>query len=159
MKQAVHAISEAITMGWCWQVPRVQTVCISSVITEPSVTCRKFGLSYLGKAQQLQEQCCPFLLVSAVFSCVQTMVCGCQGLGFLMCAQILIPAITHMGCTDTVRESALKVDSGRKIPCCTGDWNPCQYCTLFFQLDAVPVWAIACPVIEPFWGKKWKKRR
>ena len=23
------------------------------------------------------------------------------------------------GCTDTVRESALKVDSGRKIPCCT----------------------------------------
>ena len=28
----------------------------------------------------------------------------------------------HMGgCTDTVRESALKVDSGRKIPCHTGE--------------------------------------
>ena len=27
------------------------------------------------------------------------------------------------GCTDTVRESALKVDSRRKIPCCTGDSN------------------------------------
>ena len=25
------------------------------------------------------------------------------------------------GCTDTVRESALKVDSGRKIPCRTGE--------------------------------------
>ena len=27
------------------------------------------------------------------------------------------------GCTDTVRESALKVDSERKIPCGTGDSN------------------------------------
>ena len=27
------------------------------------------------------------------------------------------------GCTDTVRESSLKVDSGRKIPCCTGESN------------------------------------
>ena len=26
-----------------------------------------------------------------------------------------------LGCTDTVRESALKVDSGRKIPCHTGE--------------------------------------
>ena len=30
------------------------------------------------------------------------------------------------GCTDTVRESALKVDSGRKIPCRTGESNLCQ---------------------------------
>ena len=27
------------------------------------------------------------------------------------------------GCADTVRESALKVDSGRKIPCRTGESN------------------------------------
>ena len=27
------------------------------------------------------------------------------------------------GCTDTVRESALKVDSGRKIPCRIGESN------------------------------------
>ena len=27
------------------------------------------------------------------------------------------------GCTDTLRESALKVDSGRKIPCRTGESN------------------------------------
>ena len=29
----------------------------------------------------------------------------------------------HTGCTDTVRESALKVDCGRKIPCRTGESN------------------------------------
>ena len=27
------------------------------------------------------------------------------------------------GCTDTVRESALKVDSRRQIPCLTGEWR------------------------------------
>ena len=32
-------------------------------------------------------------------------------------------AIAHRGCTDTVRESALKVDSGRKIPCRTRESN------------------------------------
>ena len=30
------------------------------------------------------------------------------------------------GCTDTIRESALKVDSGRKIPCRTLELNLCQ---------------------------------
>ena len=30
------------------------------------------------------------------------------------------------GCTDTVRESVLKVDSGRKIPCCTGESAACR---------------------------------
>ena len=32
-------------------------------------------------------------------------------------------AIAHGGYTDTVRESALKVDSGRKIPYRTGESN------------------------------------
>ena len=32
------------------------------------------------------------------------------------------------GCTDTVRESALKVDSGKKIPCRTGELNLPQWC-------------------------------
>ena len=40
---------------------------------------------------------------------------GCQCLGFLTCAQILMHAFAHGGCTDTVRESALQADSGRKI--------------------------------------------
>ena len=39
--------------------------------------------------------------------------------GTLTCAQELAYAIAHEGCADTVRESALKVDSGRKIPCLT----------------------------------------
>ena len=30
------------------------------------------------------------------------------------------------GATDTVRESALKVDSGRNIPCLTGESNLCR---------------------------------
>ena len=47
-----------------------------------------------------------------------------------MCAQMLKHAIAHRGCMDTIRESALEVDSGR--------WNPHQYCALTFQSDAVP---------------------
>jgi len=37
------------------------------------VSCGKFGSPYLGKVQQPQEWCYPFLSVCAVFSCVQTM--------------------------------------------------------------------------------------
>ena len=42
-------------------------------------------------------------------------------------------ATAHGGCTDAVRESALKVDSGRKVPCRTGDSNPRQYCARLFN--------------------------
>ena len=42
-------------------------------------------------------------------------------------------ATAHGGCTDTVRQSALEVDSGRNIPCCTGDSNPRQYYAWFFS--------------------------
>ena len=41
--------------------------------------------------------------------------------------------ITHRGCADTVRESALKVDSGRKIPCPRGDSNLHQFCAWLFS--------------------------
>ena len=44
-------------------------------------------------------------------------------MGFLTCAQMLMRAVAHEGCRDTYRESALKVDSGRKIPCLTGESN------------------------------------
>ena len=50
--------------------------------------------------------------------------------GSLSCVQMLMREIAHGGggggeggFTDTVRESALKVDSGRKIPCRTGESN------------------------------------
>ena len=44
------------------------------------------------------------------------------------------------GCTDTVRESALKDDSGRKIPCRTGDSNLRQQRNgpMLYQLSYVP---------------------
>ena len=63
---------------------------------------------------------------------------GCRCLGFLTCAQMLMHAIAHRGCTDTVRASALDADSGRKIPCRTRDSNLCQYCIWLFQSDALP---------------------
>ena len=41
-----------------------------------------------------------------------------------MCVQMLMYAIAHRGCTNIVRESAVKVESGRKIPCHTGRIEP-----------------------------------
>ena len=40
-----------------------------------------------------------------------------------MCAQMLMHVIAHGGYTDTERESALKDDSGKKLPCRTGESN------------------------------------
>ena len=60
---------------------------------------------------------------------------GCQCWGFLTCTRMSMHATAHGGCRDTVRESALKADSGRKIPCRTGDSNsnPRQYCARLFS--------------------------
>ena len=41
---------------------------------------------------------------------------------FNVCTDVNVWDCTR-GCTDTVKESALKVDSGRKIPCPTGESN------------------------------------
>ena len=49
--------------------------------------------------------------------------------GFLMRAQTFMYMIVHMGCTDTVRESALELDSGREIPCHSWNSNLCHSCT------------------------------
>ena len=43
--------------------------------------------------------------------------------GSLTWAQMLMHATAHGGVRTHVRESALKVDSGRKIPCCRGESN------------------------------------
>ena len=94
----------------------------------------------LCKAQQPQEQRYPFLPMSAVFSCLQTMVwLPVFRIFNTLSPQTLMQAIALGGCTDTVTESALEVDSGRKIPCCTGDSNPRQSVSrLAFQSDALP---------------------
>ena len=94
----------------------------------------------------IQERRYPFLSVCAVFksSATHSYQCvrhfpvskqcyGCQSLGLFTCTQMLMHAIAHGGCTDTVRQSALKGDSGRKIPCRTGDSNPRQYCAWLFS--------------------------
>ena len=52
------------------------------------------------------------------YFCVCRQCCGWQCLGFLTCAHRRRCMRLHTGgCTDTVRQSALKADSGRKIPC------------------------------------------
>ena len=45
------------------------------------------------------------------------------------------------GRMDTVRESALKVGSGRKIPCCTGESNLCERHDgpMLYQLSYIPI--------------------
>ena len=67
--------------------------------------------------------------------CVAKQRYGCQCLGFLRCAQMsLLMHSVH-------QESALEVDSGRKIPCCTRDSN-CNSIMLGFSVKCSPNWAI-----------------
>ena len=66
----------------------------------------------------------PFLSVCAAFSCVQTMA-RLPVFGTFL----LMYESAHGGCTDNVRVSALKADSGEQLPCCTRDSNPRQYCS------------------------------
>ena len=83
----------------------------------------------------LQETWVPYLgrhsrhKISATYSCqcvqclhVSKQWCDCQSLGFLTCAQILMHMIAHWGCTDTLRESALEADPGRKSHAAPGSW-------------------------------------
>ena len=53
--------------------------------------------------------------------------------GLSTCTQMLMQAIAHGSCRDTVRESALEVDSARNTPCHPGDSNPRQYCAWLFN--------------------------
>ena len=69
-------------------------------------------------------------------------------------------AIAHGGCTDTARQSALVVDSERKIPCLTGDSNPRQYCTWLFSRTprlgiSSPVWLYGCHAVVDYTSAIW----
>ena len=94
---------------------------------------RKFGPPYLGKAQQPQKQRDPFLPGCAVFSCVQTITLVWLFGIFNVRTDVDASLFTHRVCRNTVRESALEVDSGGEIPCCTRDSNPHQYCAWLFS--------------------------
>ena len=60
----------------------------------------------------------------------------------------------------TVRESALKVDSGRKVPCCTGESNLCwqRAGPMLYQLSYIPPMTYSLPsshlslICEGRWG-------
>ena len=54
---------------------------------------------------------------------------------------MLVPA--HLRGTDAIRESAPEADSGRTIPCRTGDSNPRQYCAWPFSQMLYP-WSHPC---------------
>ena len=62
---------------------------------------------------------------------------GCQSLGFLTSAQMVMHAIAYAGCTDTVRESALKA-AGLGEKSLAANSNPLQYCALDFYSDDLP---------------------
>ena len=64
--------------------------------------------------------------------------------GSLMCIQMLMHAIAHGGVRTHVREPALKVEFGRKIPCCTGELNLRWWCDgpKLYQLSYIPT--LAC---------------
>ena len=48
---------------------------------------------------------------------------SCQCSGFFTCTQLLMHAMAHGGCTNTIGKSALKVDSVRKVARCTRGWS------------------------------------
>ena len=60
---------------------------------------------------------------------------------------MLVHVIAHGGCTDTVRESPLEVDSERKIPCRTEDSNPHQYFVWLFIRTLYQL-NYTCPVMQ-----------
>ena len=108
----------------------------------------KFGSPCLGEAQRPQEQPYPFLSVCGVFSCVHTMAwLPVFGIFDTLTDEMMMHAVAHAGCSDTERESALEVDSGRKMLCCTGGSNPFQHCAWLFsrtlyQWSYAPTWVI-----------------
>ena len=59
---------------------------------------------------------------------------------------MLMHAIVHGGCTDTVRESALKVDSGKENPLPNRGLEPEPVLRRAFQSDAVLTELFPAPV-------------
>ena len=75
---------------------------------------------------------------------------GCQCWGSLTGVYILMDAIAHEGSTDTVRESALKVDSGKKNPLPHRGIEPasseCRSDTLATELHPRPMYEEICSI-------------
>ena len=103
----------------------------SSPLREIRVTLPAEGTAAARAALPIPISVCSIVRVSKQW-------CGCPCFGFLTCTRVQMHAMAHWGCTDTVRESALEVDSGRRIPCRTVDSNPESALRLAFQSDALP---------------------
>ena len=101
--------------------------------------CGKFRSSFLGKAQQLQEQRYPFLSVCAVSSCVQTMVWLPVFGSF-----DLYTDEDACHCTWGLHRHS-KRDSRRKktLPCI--GFKPASVLRLAFQSDTLPT-ELSCPI-------------
>ena len=84
------------------------------------------------------ESCYPTYGACWVFSCFHNPPNSERTTGSLLCAQMLMHAIAHRGAWSHVRESALRADSGRKIPCHTRELNLRQWCAglMLHQLGA-----------------------
>ena len=85
------------------------------------IPCRKSGLPYLGKVTAAARVVLPIpSSVHSFFVCV----CSNKGMGSLTCAQIFKACNCTQGQYEhRKRVCALKVDSGRKIPCRTRKSN------------------------------------
>ena len=108
------------------------------------------GRLTLVRLQQPQERRHPFLTVRAVFSCVQTKV-WLPMLGIFNVRADVNACDCTRGFTNTVRESALKVDSGReKKSCRTGESNQGQLRVgpTLYRLSYIPV--VLSPERGPF---------
>ena len=67
-----------------------------------------------------------------------------------MCACTLMHVTAHWGCMDTVRESALRVDSGRKKPLAAPGTRTCI--SIAFKWDALPTESV-CLCCRRRWGR------
>ena len=71
---------------------------------------------------------------------------------------MLMPAIAHGGCTDTVKESALEVDCGRN-PLPHRGFEPASVLNLAFQSDALPAEVFPCVELKAFYKIMTQKYR
>ena len=99
------------------------------------IHCRKVGSSYLGEATAAARTLLPNVN-SACGILVAKQWHGCQCLGSLTCTHMLVHVIAE-GCMGTIRESALEVDPGRKIPCWTGN-QTCLGSLRVYQQSCIP---------------------
>ena len=114
-------------------------ILFTTVLSQRDFSHGKFGLLSLGTASCDSHATQPTVHVGCLSVSIihQTLT---RTAGSLTCAQILMCEIAHGGVRTHVRESALKVDSGRKIPCHTRESNLRQWCDgpMSNQLSHIP---------------------